>query len=189
MKICQFCANAPVGKGRTKTCSVECGEAFARRRKLEYSRSDPEKTRAYNREYYRLNRERCAASIERCRQNQRAKIEREPSKRLDVLIRSCRLSAKRKGIAFNIDRQTLDNAIILQGGVCALTKMAFDWGFGVEHRANPFGPSVDRIDSKIGYIPSNVQVVCYIVNLAKNEYSVDLFDEMCRARIKVIGNG
>ena len=188
IKMCEFCGVNPVPKGMVKTCSAECSDAFTKRRKREYILSDRQKWRDYNRRYYKENRERCLASSERCRQRERLKIENQPSKRLDILVRSCRLSAKRKGLTFEIDRNTIEKAIILQGGVCALTKMPFDWKFGGEHRANPHAPSVDRMDSRAGYAPDNIQVVCYIVNLAKNEYPVSLFGEMCRARMKVLTN-
>lgn len=48
----------------------------------------------------------------------------------------------------------------------------------------PFAPSIDRIESKKGYTSDNIQIVCQIVNRAKNEYSQEMFDAMCLARVR-----
>lgn len=38
---------------------------------------------------------------------------------------------------------------------------------------NPKRVSLDRIDSNLGYVKGNVEFVCYVVNLAKNEFPRD----------------
>ena len=40
-------------------------------------------------------------------------------------------------------------------------------------------PSVDRIDSKIGYIPTNIALCCHKVNLMKNTLSINDFIGVC----------
>jgi hypothetical protein len=41
--------------------------------------------------------------------------------------------------------------------------------------------SLDRIDSSIGYVVGNVQLVCRIANVSKNALSTDDFINLCQA--------
>ena len=53
-----------------------------------------------------------------------------------------------------------------QKGKCALTKKT------MTHKPNNlFAVSVDRIDSNVGYIQGNIQLVCQSVNYAKNNFT------------------
>lgn len=67
-----------------------------------------------------------------------------------------------------------------QNGCCALTGISFeipqDRTCG---KGTPFAPSIDRIDCSIGYIESNVRLVCLIVNYALNEFGETNFKTMC----------
>ncbi len=56
----------------------------------------------------------------------------------------------------------------LEVGVCEVTGMSFT--YGVEAR-NPWSPSLDRIDPKIGYTLANTRVVVWIYNAAKNVFT------------------
>jgi hypothetical protein len=49
--------------------------------------------------------------------------------------------------------------------------------------------SVDRIDSSKGYIPGNIQMVTAQVNFGKSDFTQEEFDEMCRARVKILDSG
>ena len=50
---------------------------------------------------------------------------------------------------------------------CAVTGAPFSFGSS----RHPWQPSLDRIDCSEGYTKDNVQVVCLIYNLAKNQYT------------------
>jgi hypothetical protein len=54
-------------------------------------------------------------------------------------------------------------------------------------RRSPRAPSIDRIDSKKGYTPDNCQLITYIANCAKNQFTVDEFVRMCRAVVALHG--
>jgi len=41
--------------------------------------------------------------------------------------------------------------------------------------------SLDRVDSRKGYVVGNIQWVHSMVNMSKNKYPQDKFIEMCRA--------
>jgi hypothetical protein len=55
--------------------------------------------------------------------------------------------------------------------------MTFGWGNG-RMRTNV---SVDRINSRYGYTPENVQLVCDIVNRMKSNMTVAELREWCKA--------
>jgi hypothetical protein len=55
----------------------------------------------------------------------------------------------------------------LQHGFCEVTNLPFT--YGLEAR-NPWSPSLDRIDPKIGYTLENTRVVVWVYNTAKNVF-------------------
>ena len=183
MKVCVIC-NKSFNVKRTKTCSVECGVLNHKAVKKRYRESDPVGRANYNKEYRIKNRQRCAASSKRSRQKFMATVPQRPDKRLGLLIRTCRSSAKQKGIEFELTADVLMSMIVVQDQKCVLTGIPFSWDFGGTYRANPFAPSIDRKDSRKGYTYDNIQIVCYAVNLAKNEYPLDVFDKICSARME-----
>lgn len=69
----------------------------------------------------------------------------------------------------------------LEDGVCEVTGIAFDYatGHGQSGRARR-GPSIDRIDSTIGYVKCNCQVVVYQCNVAKGPWGQDAFVKFIR---------
>ena len=76
-----------------------------------------------------------------------------------------------------------------QDGRCSKTGWAFSLTQGAENTAkNPFTPCFDRIDSSGKYEPDNIQLVCCMYNLAKNDYSEELMQEMCAAVVATAGN-
>jgi len=186
MTECMVCGAEIVSKIRKVTCSQECYGIYDKTRKAAYRNANKEKLRLYNKQYRKKNLEKCRASSLRSRDKFMASIEHRPDKRIDLLMRSCRLSAKRKNIAFELSSAVIMTLIKSQNEQCALTGISFDWGFGGEHRANPFAPSIDRKDSRKGYTYDNIQIVCYIVNLGKNEYPIELYDRVCRARVGIL---
>jgi hypothetical protein len=56
------------------------------------------------------------------------------------------------------------------GGRCAVSGIDFDLDAVMSRRRAPFAPSLDRIDSSLGYVPGNIRLVCQIVNFAMNEW-------------------
>lgn len=58
----------------------------------------------------------------------------------------------------------------IQGGNCALTGLPL-----VTEANSPKTASLDRIDSSIGYIPTNIQWICSAVNTMKSNFDQDQF--------------
>ena len=71
----------------------------------------------------------------------------------------------------------------LVAGVCSVSglKLYLDGGGFHAGDRHPRSPSLDRIDPKKGYTPDNVRIVCWQVNLARNNYGDEALFEMCRA--------
>lgn len=68
----------------------------------------------------------------------------------------------------NIDITYLLQLCKSQDNKCAIT------GKLMTHKSKSlFSVSIDRIDSNIGYITGNIQLVCKAINLAKNDHSND----------------
>lgn len=70
---------------------------------------------------------------------------------------------------------TIDGALLSelwaeQGGRCPVSGLYMDHAASAKH---PLVPSLDRIDPAGGYVPGNVRLVCYFVNLMKRDFPAD----------------
>jgi hypothetical protein len=102
--------------------------------------------------------------------------------RIQDLLKGARKRAKQKNIAYDLSIEWITDLINKQDNKCALTKL--DFFIPTEknnHKALPFAPSIDRIDSSKGYTKDNVRVVCIAVNYALNEFGEDVFRQICEA--------
>lgn len=78
-----------------------------------------------------------------------------------------------RGIEWNLDKDFI-HKLMLESEYCALSgrNLVFEIG----HKNSP---SIDRIDSNKGYEPSNVQIVSFVANQAKNDLTDEEFIELC----------
>ena len=83
----------------------------------------------------------------------------------------CIDSAKRRNIDFKISIEDVANKFIEQNSKCALTGQILVLNKDA---------SLDRIDSKIGYIISNVQWIPKDVNRMKSNFDENYFIEICK---------
>lgn len=94
-----------------------------------------------------------------------------------VLSRLKNLVAKAKGRRWKVEI-TYEYLVALwesQNGLCTYS------GLPLTYEANQSNTvSLDRIDSKLGYIEGNVQLVCAMVNRMKQEFAEADFLSMCR---------
>ena len=67
----------------------------------------------------------------------------------------------------------------LRAGRCERSGIMFDYEPG-----SPWVPSPDRLDSTIGYTPTNCQMVCWIYNQAKNNFGDETLYELCETVVK-----
>lgn len=87
---------------------------------------------------------------------------RKLTKRAQCLIANARTRARNRGITFDLDGSEADFQRRIDAGHCELTGMAFDLSPG--RRFN--SPSLDRIIPAVGYVPSNIRIVCHAINAA-----------------------
>ncbi len=80
-----------------------------------------------------------------------------------------------------ITMETIDDLYRQQRGRCALSGMRFDISPGRFARANPFRPSIDRIDCAKGYTPDNIRLVLIAVNYGRADFDDAAYIEICRA--------
>lgn len=121
--------------------------------------------------YYRRNREHI---IKRNRIYKDANVplyRRDMKSYLRYILGKARL---RKQHEFNITPEDLYELWDKQNGLCAYSKKPLN------NIANHLQrTSLDRIDSKIGYVKENIQLVTYAVNKMKQEFSEGDFLELC----------
>lgn len=92
-------------------------------------------------------------------------------------------SKRKQHLGFNIDREYLFDLYEKQSGKCAISgvNMTFAAGNGRVFT----NISIDRIDSTKGYVRGNVQLVCDVVNIMKQDLPQDDFLDWCRLIIGV----
>jgi hypothetical protein len=82
-----------------------------------------------------------------------------------------RFGAKSRGIPLEVTTSDLHDLWMAQDRRCALTGMALVMGETA---------SLDRIDSNGGYCLGNIQWVHKVINIMKNDFTEEVFFEMCR---------
>jgi hypothetical protein len=85
---------------------------------------------------------------------------------------SFKLSAKRRGLDWDITESVLDNLWDKQKGFCALTKEPLV--------KTPRSWSLDRIDNSKGYVPDNVQLVTKEINMFRGSLDIETFKKLCK---------
>ena len=98
-----------------------------------------------------------------------------PRWRAGRMLASAKKRAKVAGLEFSLTTDDVLWPILF--GKCQATGLPFDLSRSRGgHRAHPFAPSIDRVDSSKGYTKNNVQIVCNIHNVAKNEWAESVFN-------------
>lgn len=82
-----------------------------------------------------------------------------------------------RSIEVNITIQDIEDQLQSQDFKCALTGRSLVFGF---RPIAEYTASVDRIDSKLGYLKNNIQILHKDVNFSKQSYSQDEFILMCK---------
>ncbi len=100
------------------------------------------------------------------------------------MIRGAKVRAKAAELLFELDEIFIKNLYDKQNGKCALTHIDFVFEKEDALSRRPFAPSIDRMNSKLGYVKDNVRLVCAVVNLALNEFGDEIFDRMCKAYVE-----
>lgn len=87
--------------------------------------------------------------------------------------------ARKKNIQCNIELQYLHELWNTQRGLCALSGIPMTYYF--DSGRVPTNLSVDRIDSNLGYVKGNLQLVCMAVNQMKSDLTIEQLKYFCRS--------
>lgn len=87
--------------------------------------------------------------------------------------------SNRKNIDCNIDLQYLHELWDKQKGLCALSGIPMTYYF--DSGRVPTNLSVDRIDSSLGYVRGNIQLVCMAVNQMKSDLTIEQLKYFCKS--------
>lgn len=83
--------------------------------------------------------------------------------------------AKQRKIDFTITADDVSSLMERQANRCAVTRLSFKYDKPGNMRIRPWIPSIDRINTKLGYTPTNIRIVCAFVNVAMNGFGEDFF--------------
>lgn len=77
-------------------------------------------------------------------------------------------NAKRRGLAFTLTLEQVE--AMLAPMTCSVTGLSLRLEHNGPSFANPWAPSIDRIDNARGYEPDNVRVVCWAYNCMRGDF-------------------
>lgn len=95
------------------------------------------------------------------------------------LLHQCRASAKYRKHECTITEELLDG--LLQGMTCSATGLPLSLEWKGPSGTNPWAPSVDRINNSLGYVPSNVRIVCWAFNNMRGDFPDEVVETLVRA--------
>lgn len=91
-------------------------------------------------------------------------------------LNKARSRSKCKNETTDLTLQHLKEIWEKQKGLCSYTNIKMEMPRSSQDediKKSPNKLSLDRIDPSIGYIKSNVEFVCYCINVMKNDFSKD----------------
>lgn len=119
--------------------------------------------------------------VEKEHKVKRAKSRESGKCRLTAMFSTLKSSAEKRGIPFAILKSDIATLAEKQQWRCAQTGIPLNLTYG--NGQQPFGPTIDRIDNDIGYEPGNIQLVCFMYNCAKNQFTTSDVFRLARALI------
>lgn len=104
--------------------------------------------------------------------------------RLTKLCQMAKARALKKGRDFSLTPHTLFRLWESQGGRCAISGIQFELAYSDNGGPNKHGPSLDRIDSSLGYTEDNVRLVTYHVNTALTSFGEEALINLAEQIVK-----
>ena len=95
-----------------------------------------------------------------------------------AMFRAARARANRNSRPFTLPDNWMFEQYRRQDCRCAISGLTM---LKTQAKHDPWAPSIDRIDPEQGYTPENCQLVCYAVNTAKNQFSMEVLLTVCQA--------
>jgi hypothetical protein len=151
------------------------GPEYQRLKSAEYRAKHPDKIREYRNRFLDKNG------------SQYLRYRNTMDGRARNLWDAAKTNARNKGLPFALEKAWILERLAV--GVCEETGLALSMEQPeTGKRRNPRAPSLDRIDPTLGYIPSNVRLVCWQYNAAKSEFGVEVLKEMVEALSQRLDN-
>jgi hypothetical protein len=99
--------------------------------------------------------------------------------------------AARRGLPFAITPEMIYQKMEKNGFRCALSGMPFHLPRRDDPSRNamdidPWAPSIDRIDHRLGYVPGNVRVVSIVANYALNRFGSDTLLQLAQGVVDTL---
>lgn len=90
------------------------------------------------------------------------------------LFKSTVGNANKKGLRHNLSEDDIRQMLIESGGRCQVSGILFSGTRYQNTSRRPWMPSIDRINNSGGYSKKNCRVVCFAVNLALNDWGIEV---------------
>lgn len=100
------------------------------------------------------------------------------------IFASSRHGAIARNISFEITKQDVLDLVVSAEGRCMATGIEFSEQRGEGDRVALWKPSLDRIDSKLGYAIGNIRIVCVAFNLSIQDHGDDVFEKLAIGYLK-----
>jgi hypothetical protein len=111
--------------------------------------------------------------------------EQRQHRMLKKIHSGARRRALRSGIDFALAADHVEYTWQRQGGCCAVSGLSFnDERFEHALVKHPFAPNLDRIDSRAGYTPENVRLVCICANFGMGQWGEEVLRRVARGMFK-----
>jgi hypothetical protein len=94
------------------------------------------------------------------------------------MMSHARARAKKIGIPYALQRMNKSIQGRIDFGHCEVSGLEFDLGSPVVVWNSP---SIDRIEPALGYVPSNIRIVCFALNSAMGNWGLDKLLEITDA--------
>jgi hypothetical protein len=101
--------------------------------------------------------------------------------------RNAEKNARVRGIPFRLSLGDFHLIVDRSRGCCEVSGIRFSRSETGKHARNPWAPSLDRIESHLGYTPDNCRLVCVAANLGMNTWGLGTLVKLSRAIVSQHG--
>jgi hypothetical protein len=98
--------------------------------------------------------------------------------KVKLLLKGAKRRAEAREFEYELDWDWVHSQLDKQKYKCALTGISFEW------KDKFYGPSIDRIDSSVGYTKRNTRIVLVCVNVMLSDWGEHVLRRVSRAYVK-----